>query len=148
MKKKIIEWLKRYGPAEIFATIGALIGAFSVFALSKNQIISAYAGMIGENIGYYGTLIFSDALKSIRIHKKKKTKYGFRTIAEDARNIILEFGFSEALDSLLVRPFCMYIFPVILNNYGIGIIIGKIVADVIFYIPTIISYELRKKHLD
>ena len=30
---------------------------------------------------------------------------------------------------------------------GIGIFIGKIVADVIFYIPTIMSYEFRQ-HFD
>lgn len=65
----------------------------------------------------------------------------FKTI----RNLVFEFGFSEALDSFVVRPFCMYIFPILTNNYGVGIIIGKIVADVSFYIPTIIAYELRKK---
>jgi hypothetical protein len=41
----------------------------------------------------------------------------------------------------------MYIFPIIIGQFSIGILVGKIVADIIFYIPTIIAYELRKKHL-
>jgi len=41
----------------------------------------------------------------------------------------------------------MYIFPILIQNYSIGIIVGKIVADVVFYIPTIIAYELRKKYV-
>ena len=31
---------------------------------------------------------------------------------------------------------------------SLGIVIGKIIADITFYLPTIIMYEIRKKHLD
>ena len=41
----------------------------------------------------------------------------------------------------------MYIFPIILGNFAVGIIAGKFAADIVFYIPVIIAYELRKKHL-
>tara|TARA_Y100000034_G_scaffold128423_1_gene182962 strand:+ start:509 stop:637 length:129 start_codon:yes stop_codon:yes gene_type:complete len=41
----------------------------------------------------------------------------------------------------------MYLFPVIIGNFAIGLFVGKIVADIVFYIPTIVMYELKKKHL-
>ncbi|MFT7616336.1 MAG: hypothetical protein ACI8Y7_001167 [Candidatus Woesearchaeota archaeon] len=63
------------------------------------------------------------------------------------RNLLVEFGFSETLDSFIVRPFLMWFFQVWFGNVALGLLVGNILADVSFYIPTIISYELRKKHL-
>ena len=139
MKRKIREWSKRYLPAEFFAIIGALLGAGGVFFFTGNRILSAYIGTMGENIGYYWFIL-------IREHKvnSKGKKQG---MAKTIRNLLVEFGFSESLDSLVVRPFCLYIFPVLTNNYGIGIVVGKLAADMIFYISTITAYELRKKYL-
>jgi hypothetical protein len=33
------------------------------------------------------------------------------------------------------------------NNIQLGIFVWKIIGDMVFYIPTVISYELRKKYL-
>lgn len=60
---------------------------------------------------------------------------------------MVEFGTAEYLDSFIVRPFAMYFFPKLLNNITLGLIAGKFAADGIFYIPTILSFELRKKYL-
>jgi hypothetical protein len=112
-------------------------------AATKNRVAAAYAGTIGENIGYYGFIIARDLARSLRKHRAAG-----KALSRTTRNLLLEFGLSELLDSLLVRPFCMFAFPLLLKDYVIGIIAGKLAADVIFYIPTIIAYELHKKHLD
>jgi hypothetical protein len=144
MRKKINGWFKRYFPAEIFATITALIGAGLIFFFTKNRILSAYVGTIGENIGYYGFICIREHMTDL---KKPKKKQGTRGFFNTIRNLIVEFGFSEFLDSLVVRPFFMYFIPLIIGPFSVGIFIAKIVADVIFYIPTIIAYEFRKKYL-
>ena len=59
--------------------------------------------------------------------------------------MVLEFGTAEFLDSFVIRPFTMYIFPLLTHNLVLGLLVGKFVADIIFYIPTIIAYELRVK---
>jgi len=46
---------------------------------------------------------------------------------------------------LLLRPFLMYVFPILLNNVMLGIFIGKIVGDVSFYFLVILSYEIIKR---
>lgn len=148
MGNKIKEWFKRYFPAEILALVGALAGASLVYFLTGNRIIAAYGGAIGENIGYYGLIISKDIRKSIRTHKDKKLKYGLRSFAKDVRNLFVEFGLSETLDSFIIRPFAMYVFPIILGSYTLGIVVGKFAADITFYIPTIIFYEIRKKYLN
>jgi len=147
MKKKIKEWLKRYLIAEIACLITALIASFLAIFLTGNRIIIAYAGTFGENIGFYGTISTRDIIRSIREHKSVSKTYGINSFLKNLRNLLVEFGPSEALDSFVVRPFCLYIFPLLLGSFAVGIVVGKLVADVVFYAFTIIAYELRKKHL-
>ncbi len=134
MKRKISTWIKRYLPAEILAVIGALLGGLIINVLFRNSVLTALGATWGENIGYYGIIILRDL---------KKQRHVFKVI----RNLILEFGPAEYLDSFLIRPFMMYFFPRILNNLTLGLIAGKFAADFIFYIPTIISYELKNKFI-
>jgi hypothetical protein len=148
MNEKIKEWMKRYLPAEALATVGAIGGASLTYFLTRNRIISAYGGAVGENIGYYGLIIVREYLKDQKHSKDKGKKHGVSGVLKTIRNLLVEFGVSELLDSLVVRPLCMYIFPLIIGQFTIGVIIGKFAADIVFYIPTIIAYELRKKHLD
>ena len=145
MIHKLREWGKRYLPAEVFATIGALAGAGIVYYLTGNGIAAAYAGTIFENIGYYGYISFSDIKNTHKAHKKENKKYGVLGFLKNLRNIVMEFGPAEFLDSLIIRPLAMWYFPILLGNFPLGIIIGKFAADIVFYIPTIISYELMKK---
>lgn len=147
MHKKVKEWLKRYLPGEIFGVIGALLGAVIVFVLTKNRVLSAYAGAMGENIGFYGFIFVRENIIDLKESKSKGKKHGFSGYFKTTRNLFVEFGPSELLDSLIIRPFCMYIFPVITGQFALGILIGKLTADVTFYVPTIIMYEIRKKHL-
>jgi len=147
MKMKIIEWVKRYAPAEVFALIGAFLGAGAGLFLTNNLIVSAYCAAFGENIFYYGLIIIRDMHNSHKEHKKVNKKYTLLSFAKNIRDLIIEFGPAETLDSLLIRPFCMYLFPIVVGNFYLGILVGKLVADITFYGPTIIGYEFRKKYL-
>jgi len=141
MKSKITIWLKRYVPAEFFAAIGALSFGIGINTLFHNPLFTALAGTVGDNCGYYGTIVIND----LRKQKEKHQKITFPIFVKTAKGIIFEFGIAEFLDSFFVRPFSMYLFPLLLNNVGFGLLVGKITADVIFYIPTIIAYELKTK---
>ena len=56
--------------------------------------------------------------------------------------LALEFGVAEILDSFLIRPALMYYVPIWTGRLLFGIAIAKIAADLTFYLPAIISYEL------
>lgn len=137
---KLSEYARRYVPMEIVATCTALLGAFAAHITFGNPIITAFAGTWGENIGYYGVAI----AREIREHSSKNSNalhIAYRTI----RNIIVEFGVAEVLDSFFVRPFFMYMMPLLIGSVSVGILVGKICADVSFYGCTIVFYELKKK---
>lgn len=146
MKQKLKAWLQRYLLAEITGTITALIAASIVQFCTHQFAVSAFAGTWGENFGYYGYILLFDIMKSRKQHRENYQKYGIFSFLKDIRNLILEFGIPEWLDSGLIRPFFMYTFPRILGNFTLGIIAGKIAADIVFYMGVITTYELRKKH--
>ena len=138
MRHKVRDWSKRYLPSEIIGTITAVLAAGISFFLTGNPVITAFSGTWGENLGYYGAIISRDFIEN-----KKKGLRPIKTI----RNLVIEFGPSEVLDSFILRPFFMYTFPIILSDLTLGIIVGKLAADITFYIPTIFAYEMRKKHI-
>lgn len=143
IKSKFVEWLKRYLFAEIAAIIGAMAGGLLMHYLYDNLVITALGGTWGENIGYYGFILYKD-IKNRKLHDEKLTLIG---IIKVLRNIFIEFGAGEYVDSFVIRPAAMYYFPIYFGNVPMGLFVGKISADVAFYLLTIISYELRKKYL-
>jgi hypothetical protein len=144
MRKKIKTWLMRYGPAEAGGIVMAFTGSVVAHACTHNPVILAYAASLGDNTGFYGVIIFRDSL-SARKHRQKANKtYSARDFFSMLKHLILEFGGAEILDSLFVRPFCMYIFPYLLQNAPLGIATGKIAADTFFYGTIILSFELKK----
>jgi hypothetical protein len=112
MKHKLKDWCKRYVPPEIVGTLGALFFSLITFDLTGNRILSAYAGTVGENTGFYGFIFIREHIKDIKKSKNNRKKHGTQGFLKTIRNLFLEFGFSEFLDSFIVRPFCLYIFPI------------------------------------
>ncbi|MBC8082980.1 MAG: hypothetical protein H7Z21_07190, partial [Hymenobacter sp.] len=70
-----------------------------------------------------------------------------RTFGRNVRALAVEFGPAEVLDSLLIRPALLYYVPHWLGSFAAGILLAKLLADVTFYVPAILSYELSKKRL-
>jgi hypothetical protein len=143
-KVKLIKWLKRYGPAEIIGTVGAYGGSFLTYHFVNSEVIAAYGATMGENLGFYGTILIRELRKDCHAAKQNHVEYNLKDLFRTITNLLIDFGPAEALDSLIIRPGAIgtgiHIFG---KNFGV--IIGKIFADIIFYIPAIISYELRER---
>jgi hypothetical protein len=142
-RAKGAEWLRRYGVAEVAGLCTAIAGAFAVRALTGSEIAGAYGGAIGENLGYYGVIVGREIVHDRRAAFALDRRYGLAGAGRTARGLILEFGIAEALDSGLLRPFAMAM-GVRFFGHGLGIIAGKLAADLTFYVPVICAYELRR----
>jgi hypothetical protein len=133
------EWVRRYGPAELLALIGALAGWLAADLATGNTLVAAYAAALGDNVAYYGFL----ATREVRAHRTvagSRLGAGLRAFGA----LAIEFGPAEALDSLLVRPACVAVGVAALGPVA-GVLAGKLVADLVFYVPVIATYELRKR---
>lgn len=127
-------WLRRYLPAELVCTVTGLLGAWAAAVLTGSPAVIAFAGTWGENVGFYGMML-----------NREIAERGMRSLSAIIRDLTLEFGLAEALDCLLLRPALIYTGQMLAPNTALGVIAGKLVADLIFYVPTIISYELLRR---
>ena len=128
---RIIMWLRRYLPAELIGMLATLLCAWLAIALTGSAAAAAIAGTWGENVGFYGILL-----------GRELSRRSLLALPAILRDLLLEFGPATALDSLLLRPALMYAGMALTPHSAIGLIAGKLAADLIFYVPTIVSYEL------
>jgi hypothetical protein len=148
MKNKVREWIKRYLPAEILSTLLSLSTAWIIHRTTGDNVLAAFAGSAVASISFYGIIAYSDVRKNLKHHRTHDLRYGFAAYFKDLRNLIVEFGPSEILDVVVVRPFFMYLMPKLMGEFLLGTFVGKMIADVVFFIPAVIMYEVRKKHLN
>lgn len=140
----MLDWLKRYGPPEIFGTLTALAGAWIGDLLSRgNPLALAYGGAIGENLGFYGVVFIRELRADARRIRSQSGHYRARQGMATVRKLLLEFGPSELLDTGVVRPLAMGLCAQWLGR-EIGVVVGKLLADVSFYLPVVLTYELRR----
>jgi hypothetical protein len=147
MKQKIAEWTKRYGLAEIISLSLTVLASWLTFEFTKSNISTALAGTWAGNVGYFGTILIQDILLAIKQLEQIGKKYSIDTFYKNARALFVEFGIAEIFDTFLIRPTLLYYFPIWLDNLALGVVVAKFAADITFYVPAIISYELSKNKL-
>lgn len=143
MKAKLVEWLRRYLPLEVAGTACAMLGGIGASALGANGAIVAYCATWAENIGFYGCAL----VREVRSYLAGAPGVAGRTrgaVVASARRLILEFGPAELLDSFVLRPACMYALPKLTGHLALGLLLGKVLADIAFFGIAIIAYELGK----
>ena len=147
MKHKIKEWARRYLLAESIGVILGISCAWFVFIFTQNRILAAFVGAWTENVGYYGFIMLREVRLKKKQHKEQNKKYGFASFFKMLFHLFVEFGPAEYLDSFVIRPFYLYFFPFFISNFAVALFVGQMAANVTFYIPTIFSYEMKKKWL-
>lgn len=135
-------WFDRYKYAELASTSAALTS--SLFSKIYSGLTTAYLITFAEYLAFYSVILFSSYKKLATQNNLLGKKTSSSEILRLLKNLILEFGYPALLDFLIIRPFCMYWMPILCGNYFLGIIFGKISADLCFYCFTIINYELIK----
>ncbi len=134
-------WLARYDPAEVGDLLGTLAGA-ALAAPFFGEVGAAYGGAVGSFIGFYGLV----ALRDIRAMPVRRPRLAVALLT--VRNLAVEFGPSEVADTLLVRPAMMYAGARLADDALIGLLLGKVAADLVFYGIAAIGYQFRRAVLD
>ena len=141
---KLAQWVARYGPPEVVGTVAAVAGSVIIYKLDGHEIAAAYGGAMGENVGFYGTLLLREFFRNRRAARAAGKRYRRADFVRSAAAILFEFGPAELLDSFIVRPLLM---GVASHHFGQvkGVVLGKLASDVTFYLPVIASYEIRQR---
>jgi hypothetical protein len=144
MRPRVKEWLWRYGPAELVSLLTTWIPASLAMHHTGRLLASAIAGTWGGNIGYFGVILLRDIWTTRKKLLAIGRAYTFRTLLNNFRALVIEFGVAEVFDSFLVRPGLMYYMPKWMGSFSAGIITAKFLADLTFYLPAIVFYEWSK----
>lgn len=139
---KLRGWLRRYGPSEVLGTLVTVGVATGVQQITGSTIVAAYAGTLAEVVVYYGVMILRETVREAYEAGKQHVPYSTRQVVGVMRNLMLEFGLAEALDSGLLRPLCIGLGLQFIGGQ-FGVLVGKLVADVAFYGPVLAVYEWR-----
>jgi len=141
MKKRIYEWLKRYYLSELISYTLAIGWSWLVFKITHNYYISWLTLILWDYIWYYATIFIKEMKDTIKIKKI----YNFKLFIIDIRNLWFEFWLPQALEILIIYPALVFYILPLFNNYTIWAFIAMTWAVIIFYLQTILLYEIRKK---
>ncbi|NJM07421.1 hypothetical protein HC891_16405 [Candidatus Gracilibacteria bacterium] len=131
---RFLVWLRRYLPSEIVGTVGALSGAFVAHTLTGNLMLAAIAGAWSECLCYYLIMLMRE--------RKQRCGSSLRLILV---NLFFEFGAAELSDNFLIRPAAMLAGMLLMPSTALGLMLGKFVADLCFYLTTILCYEALRR---
>jgi ornithine decarboxylase len=134
-------WARRYLPAEAAGLSTALLGTMVTYRITGSAATAAFAGSACESIGYYATTWARD----LRRHYRSLGGRAWRAAARTSRDLAVEFGPAEIVDSLFVRPGLMYAGRLFTSDLIVGTLVGKVAADVAFYAIAISGYEFRTR---
>jgi hypothetical protein len=135
-------WLGRYGPSEVLGSVAAVGTAVGLQQATGSTIVAAYGGAIAENITFYGIMFLRESVREAHQAGAKGRAFSSADLLSVARNLVLEFGAAELLDSLLVRPLLLGLGLRFIGG-AVGGLIGKLAADAVFYGPVLAAYEWR-----
>jgi len=142
------EWAKRYIPAEVLGTLGALVAAWIAYDHTHSYITGAASGWVGEGIGFYGYFVSVELLVNARTYRAHSVLRRLSlVIGVASTNLLVEFVPAEVLDNFLIRPAAMFVVPQHVHPYALGFLVGKFGADAVFYLFAILGYEARKRWL-
>ncbi len=140
---KLLEWTRRYGLAECLGIVGAIAAATASRAVSRSDVVAAYAAAIGETIGYGGAMFLRDLLTASRSARESGRQLDTRDHGNVVLGLLAEFGPAGILDTFATRPLAMGMGARLLGP-RLGLVVGKLVGDVLFYVPVIVTYEWRR----
>lgn len=139
---RVREWIRRYLAAELTGIAGAAGAALIALAWWPQQLaLVAVAASLGETVGFYVGFLATRWITDPPAGPKH------RRLAVLLATCVVEFGPAEIADTVLLRPLAMILGSLGTGNAIIGILAGKLVADVVFYALAITSYEVAVRRL-
>lgn len=147
LTQKLKAWRNRYLPAELYSLMVTMIVAVLTYEATSSHLITAVVGTVVGSCVYFGYILAMDIRFARRQRHACGKRYCLQTFIQNIKALLVEFGVAEVIDLFIIRPALMYYLPLWIENLAFGTLVAKLLADLTFYIPAIMSYELSKRWL-
>ena len=135
-------WIKRYAPPEIAGTLTMVLAGMAVSGLGAPVWLVGIAAALAEGVGFY-------AVAGISVWREQRRAFPDRgpvgILIRVLGLLLFEFGPAELLDSFLVRPVAIMLGVQLLPVVAWGLVAGKVVADIAFYILAATAFRVSEK---
>lgn len=135
-------YVRRYGAAELACLVTMLVASVVAAPLTDSPPLLAAAAIGGATVGFYGvlvTMVAREQLGAVPAGHPRRTG----TVAGRVGVLLLgEFGVAELLDTFALRPALMMTGVALLGQEVWGLLAGKVVADVVFYVISGVGYRV------
>lgn len=137
-------WLRRYGPAEIACLVTMLIASVIAAQLTDSPPLLAMSAIAGATVGFYGVLLTAVMREQLVLLPSAPHRTR-RALRRSVALLAAEFGVAELTDTFFLRPALMMLGVIVLRDAVWGLLAGKIVADVLFYLISGVSFRLTER---
>ncbi|MGR0221035.1 hypothetical protein [Agromyces sp. ZXT2-6] len=148
-RRRVAQWVARYLPLEVLGTIAAVAGSWAAYEASGSIVVAAVAGTVAEGVGYYALVVargIRGHLASLRVARvRRRSGRAALAVALTLRGMLAEFGPAEVLDTFVARPALLIAAAAWLGPNPTAWLVGKLAADVVFYVVAIVSFELGRR---
>ncbi len=137
-------WVRRYGPAELGCLVTMLIASAWAAELTDSPALLAVAAIAGATVGFYGVLIVTVLREQLRLLPAGRGRVR-RAITRTTALLFAEFGIAEILDTFFYRPLLMMAGVVVIGDAVWGLLAGKVVADILFYVISAVCFRVTER---
>ena len=139
LKNQLNFFIKRYWLAELVSACMSYLMAWVAINQGGDKILISYCGSAGAFIGFYSIILLND-IRNFPVNTGHSRVQILKSIS---LNLLIEFGLSEVIDVLLIRPACLYVAQLSINSFALAIIAGNIGANIIFFLLS--AYMFSRK---
>ncbi len=119
-------WLRRYWIADVAGWLVSVLAGTTLHAWSGRLDVLTAAATVGENVGFYAVVVALEL-------RRRRARGGSTGGAAVARSLLTEFACAELIDTLLVRPLLIALAVHAVGSPVLGITVGGLAADAVFY---------------
>lgn len=137
-------WIRRYAPAEIACLVTMLLASIAAASATDSPPLLAAAAIGGATVGFYGVLVTQVMREQLRLLSGEPNRWR-RAAVRTLPLLVAEFGVAEILDTFFLRPALMIAGVVLIGDAVWGLLAGKVVADVLFYVISAVCFRVTER---
>lgn len=144
LRARVWFWVRRYGWAELACLVTMVLASAAAAAVTDSAPVLAVAAIAGATVGFYGVLGATVMREQLRVLPRGRGRWS-RATRRSLGLLTAEFGVAEMLDTFVLRPALMIAGVHLVGDPVWGLLAGKAVADVLFYVISALFFRLTER---